>query len=324
MERVSFDQELHFKAWCEACSDLTHIDRYCSSPFWGIPLCAAFQDDGDIFVYRAAEDHFAVFCERQVKGGVLILPADGMWLLGTPIMSNQPTAFFKELVRYWAANPHPAGVRQILIGGLYEQSSLLRSNFWKPLGGWELDDSQRMVASLDGGLDGFLSRRSRNFRSRLRRTVKAAEQDQLIVEPMEKSPSEGDCRVILERIFAIESRCWKGQKGQGINTGGMRRFYELMIPLLARHGNLRGLFLTRDGQDCAYLFGAHFNGYFRGLQFSFCSNETLGLGNVCQYHMINSLLEEGCGLYDLGQGMAYKKRWSEHHISSRSFVFQIA
>ncbi len=324
MERVAFEEELHFESWSKACSGLPHLDRYCSSPYWGVPLCKAFQADGELFVYRNSAEDFAVFCERPVQGGVLVLPADGMWLLGTPILSPHPASMLAALIRYWAANPHPSGLRQILVGGIYSSSRLIATRFWERLGGWELESSQRMVASLEGGFDGFMSRRSKNFRSRLRRTVKAASKEGVEVEFMPHQGGDSTCSQLLKRIFEVEAGCWKGQKGQGINSGGMRLFYEEMVPRLAAHGRLRGLFLRQGGEDIAYLFGALFDGYFRGLQFSYRSTHDAGLGNVCQYHMLRSLVEEGCTDYDLGQGMKYKKRWSEQHIESRSFVVQLS
>ena len=323
MDRVAFEEELHFEPWSKACSGRRDLDRYCSSPYWGVPLCKAFQGDGELFVYQSSSENFAVFCERPVQGGVLVLPADGMWLLGTPILSPRPASMLGELIRYWAANPHPLGLRQVLIGGVYPASRLVASRFWERLGGWEIESSQRMVASLEGGFEGFMSRRSKNFRSRLRRTVKAAARDDIEVEFMPRQAEADECSRLLSRIFEVEAACWKGQKGQGIDSGGMRVFYENMIPRLAAHGRFRGLFLRQAGIDVAYLFGAFFDNYFRGLQFSYRSNHDEGLGNVCQFYMIQSLVDEGCTDYDLGQGMKYKTRWSEQHLESRSFVIQL-
>jgi len=300
------------------------LDNYCSSPYWGVPLDKAFHSGGELVCYRApGEANLAVFYEREVQGGTLLVPPDAFWLLGSPLLGPDPRAQLGELLRFWSAHPSPQGIRQVLISGLYPDHPLLDVRFWEPLGGWEIETSQRMVASLEGGVDGFMSRRSKNFRSRLRRTIKAATASGLEVEPMPVSCSAAEANAILERVFEIESRSWKGLSGQGIDQGNMREFYRCMVPLLASKGRLRGLFLTRDGSDKAYLFGGLFDDCFRGLQFSFLNTETIGLGNVCQFHMLSLLCQEGCKDYDLGQGMDYKKRWSESHIVSRSFVFQV-
>lgn len=319
-----FEEEIHFDLWQKGCQQKTWLDRFCSSPYWGIPLQKAFLPQHELVVYRPSDhDSLAVFCERGMPGGRLILAADAMWMLGCPLLGEDPVALLRDLLTYWKARPAKEGLRQVLISGLYSHHPLVLSRFWEHLDGWEVDPSQRMVASLEGGLDGFLGRRSKNFRSRLRRTVRTAVQHGFEVEYFPHFSGETTVRRLLGRAFAIEERSWKGLAERGINDGSMREFYIGMLPLLARHGRLRGLFLTRDGEDYAYLFGGVFGGTFRGLQFSFVDELQLGLGNVCQYHMIANLAAEGCLRYDLGQAMEYKKRWSESWPVSRSFVFQL-
>lgn len=153
--------------------------------------------------------------------------------------------------------------------------------------------------------------------------MKKAKAAGIEVEFMPETMDRSTALAQLNRIFAIEDQSWKGIAGRGITSAGMREFYQEMIPRLAADGNFRGLYLTQDGQDLAYLFGGIFHDYFRGLQFSFHDERQIGLGNVCQYYAIGKLSEQGFRAYDLGQGMEYKKRWSEDHIQSRSFVFQL-
>ncbi|MCA9781195.1 MAG: GNAT family N-acetyltransferase [Candidatus Eremiobacteraeota bacterium] len=324
VQRTRYKEQEHFEPWKRACERRPDLDRFCSSPLWGVPLNEAFSGSIPIYVYTdlGAPGELAFFTERRVRGGVLVMPVDGMWLLGTPILSPDPQAFLSRLVKYWAHHP-VEGVRQVMVSGLYPENPLNGSEVWSRLHAWNAEPSGRMVASLEGGLDGFMGRRSKNFRSRLRRTVKAASRDGFEVEYMPETLTQDASRELMHRVFSIEERSWKGQAGRGIDSGGMRRFYELMVPRLAAEGRLRGVFLTREGRDAAYLFGAFFDRYFRGLQFSYQAEEDLGLGNVCQYHMIERLVEEGCTHYDLGQAMKYKSRWAEEEIQSFTHVFQI-
>jgi Acetyltransferase (GNAT) domain len=324
MRRVPYEEREHFELWSQNSLGYPWFDSFCSSPYWGVSLVKAFQAGGELACYLGEEEKsLSVFFERPVQGGTLILPPDGMWLLGTPLLGSRPRESLAELLQYWKQNPCPNGLRQILISGLYPDHPLLKIRFWEKLRGWEIEPSERMQASLDGGVDGFMSRRSKNFRSRLRRTVKSAADAGLDVEYWPNSCSEDEARNLMTRVLAIESKSWKGLSDLGISGGTMEQFYRLMIPKLGQDGRLRGLFLTHNGQDKAYLFGGIFGSYFRGLQFSFLNVEKLGLGNVCQYHIICRLVDEGCRWYDLGQGMDYKRRWSERHIVSRSFVFQV-
>lgn len=313
-----FEASRHWERWSDAAAQLKHSDPFCSSPYWSIPLVKAFVPQGRLMVYQQ-EDALAVMRECEVRGGHLCLPPDCMWLLGAPLMGGEQSSLVEAMIRHWSRQPD---VHQITISGLYEGHPLLVSPPWKRFSHWELEPSGRNLASLEGGVDGFLSRRSKNFRSRLRRTVKKAQGQGLCCLYMPETAYPDEVSALLDRVMSVESASWKGRSGQGINGGRMERFYRFMLPLLARDGRLRGLFLQRDGKDVAYLFGAAFAGYFRGLQFSFRDDEEIGLGNVCQYRMIERLAEQGCQAYDLGQAMAYKTRWAESQIESYSFTFQ--
>ena len=320
MERAAYSHARHWDLWEAAARRVRGADKYCSSPFWGVSVADAFIGRGDLFVYHDGAD-VGIFQEMNVEGGRLVLPCDVMWCLGSPVLAEDASDFLLRLCRFWKSNR--SGIRQITVGGLYADNPIWESPVWSLYPCWETSACGRQVASLEGGLDGFMSRRSVNFRSRLRRAVKKAESEGVTVELMPHRADSATTLALLERAMQIEARSWKGLAGHGVNRGQMRDFYRRMLPLLAEHGRLRGLFLSRDGQDLSYLFGAAFAGYFRGLQFSYLETESDSLGNVGQWKMIEHLVQEGCVAYDLGQAMAYKTRWAESTISSRSRAFQL-
>lgn len=262
-----------------------------------------------------------MFQEMDVEGGRLVLPCDTMWCLGSPILARDPGEFLLQLCSYWEQQSD--ALRQVTIGGLYQDNTAWAHPLWQVLPSWEVTRSGRQVASLEGGADGFLSRRSVNFRSRLRRAVKKTEAEGVKVEAWPHSADAATTLALHRRAMAIERQSWKGMAGQGVDRGQMFRFYEHMLPMLAANGRLRGLFLTRDGEDLSYLFGASFAGTFRGLQFSYLEHESDSLGNVGQWRMIESLVQEGCQFYDLGQAMEYKTRWAENEIASPARAFQL-
>ena len=314
---MAYSHSQHWSLWEAAAARLSLADRYCSSPYWGTALVRAFHGVANLYVYRDGPD-LAVFHELEVEGGRLVMPCDAMWTLGSPILAEDPAKFLASLCQYWESL---SGVRQVTIGGLYADNPIWSSPVWRRYPHWVLAPAGRQVASLEGGADGFLSRRSVNFRSRLRRSVKKSEADGVQLELWPQTAEPEAVESLLSRALEIEGRSWKGLTGQGVNRGQMREFYRLMLPMLARGGRLRGLFLKRDGRDLCYLFGASFSGYFRGLQFSYLESEAEGLGNVAQWHMIEQMASEGCTTYDLGQAMAYKARWAESNIASRSQAF---
>ncbi len=289
------------------------MDPFCSSPFWGVPLCAAFHPEAPIWVFQK-ERNLAVLVQHEG----LLLPPDCVWMLGGSVFGPDPGPFCYRLLKEIERDPRLP--RTVLFAGLFSGHPLICEPVWH---GWphrELAPMGRYVASLEGGIDGFLSRRSRNFRSRLNRSLKAALGGGLEPEFWQTAPDTARIDELWHRVLEIEKRSWKGLAGRGIDGSNMDRFYRTMLPLLAEYEGVRGLFLTRDGEDLAYLFGAVRHTHFRGLQFSYVDSEKGGLGNVCQYLMLEKLCEEGCLAYDLGQAMEYKARWADENILSWSYV----
>jgi hypothetical protein len=310
----------HWDLWESAAARLVLGDRYCSSPYWGLSAVQAFHGRAELAVY-SEDGAVGVFQEWDLEGGRLVIPCDVMWYLGSPILAEDATDFLGRLCDTWKRDGR---VHQVTVSGLFEEHPIWRSPTWVTYPHWEPACAGRQVASLEGGVDGFMSRRSANFRSRLRRAVKAAQGRGIEVEYWPQGPDASDAVSLLDRAMKIEANSWKGLAGMGINRGQMYAFYRCMLPLLAERGRLRGLFLTLDGRDLSYLFGASFAGYFRGLQFSYLESETESLGNVGQWMMIQRLVDEGCESYDLGQAMAYKCRWAETSIPSRGVTFQLS
>ncbi|MCA9796482.1 MAG: GNAT family N-acetyltransferase, partial [Candidatus Eremiobacteraeota bacterium] len=179
----------------------------------------------------------------------------------------------------------------------------------------------RHLFSLEEGFEGFLARRSSQFRSRLRRARKRFVREGFECEPFDPSQPPAP---LYERILAIERNSWKGMRGVGIDRGGMRRFYGAMLPRLMADNHLRLLFLTRDGEDVAYILGGVLGPTFRGLQFSFRhDHEDYSLGNVSQSLMIERLCQEGLGYYDLGTDIAYKRRWADYQQVTQTYLLVI-
>lgn len=319
MERALYSESVHWDLWEAAAARVEQADKYCSSPFWGLPLAHAFHVRSQLYIYRDGQD-LGVFQELDVEGGRVILPCDVMWCLGSPILAQDGADFLHRLSVHWEKTRQD--VYQITIAGPYTDSPIWQSRVWKMYPHWEQSAAGRQVASLEGGVDGFMSRRSTNFRSRLRRAVKKAEETGVRVEFWPHQADRQQTLELLERAMRVEQESWKGIAGQGVNRGQMNDFYRAMLPRLAARGRLRGIFLTRDGRDLSYLFGASFAEGFRGLQFSFLETESSSLGNVGQWHMLCHLVEQGCQFYDLGQAMEYKSRWAERLIptGARSFL----
>jgi CelD/BcsL family acetyltransferase involved in cellulose biosynthesis len=173
-----------------------------------------------------------------------------------------------------------------------------------------VDTTMRFVASLEGGVEGFLARRSRSMRRNLRAAVRRVEAEGVRFE--HASPNAEALPALYERILAVEARSWKGVEGVGVDSGSMEAFYRGMLPRLAERGALRVAIARHGGEDVGYLTGGVIDGHFRGLQVSYDQRfERAGLGNCLQLEMIRALVTQGVERYDLGTQSAYKQRWAE-------------
>jgi Acetyltransferase (GNAT) domain len=282
------------------------IDRFCSSTDWTLPAARGLMPSREPWL-RRGEHGYAALMRTEHAGQLWLEPLEAVWGLACPLI-GEPIRLAAEVAAELRESPAAAGAALMLCG--LERSSLrcasiaraLQSRYRLGLG----PPTRRHIASLDGGIEGFLSRRTANFRRGLRRALqKAAGENLELVE----APDADDA---WRRLLAVEQRSWKGLEGVGIAASGMLDFYRLMIPRLRRRGALRLMFAHRDGQDLAYILGGVFGDTYRGLQFSFAAElPHLSLGNLCQYWQLERLCAEGLAFYDLGAEVEYKRRWGE-------------
>jgi hypothetical protein len=184
----------------------------------------------------------------------------------------------------------------------------------------EAQPTVRAVASLEGGLDGFLGRRSSMFRRKVGRAARAAQAAAIRYERHAPTAQDEVLR-LYERAATIDDRSWKGRDEAGLRATGLYPFYERMLPRLGEIGALRIGFLVDGDRDVAYLFGGLLHGTFRGLQFAFVAGrEHESLGNVVQRCEIEHLCGEGATRYDLGTDADYKRRWAEIEDTTVSLI----
>lgn len=284
------------------------IDRFCSSTDWIVPAARGLMP-GRATWLRRGEHGYAALMRTEHAGQIWLEPLEAMWGLACPLIGD-PVPLAIELTAALRDSPAASHAAVMLCG--LERSSLrfaaaaraLASRYRLGLG----PPARRHVASLAGGADGFLSRRTANFRRALRRALSRAEDEKIELVPADLSDSDA----AYQRLLAVEARSWKGIEGVGIAASGMLDFYRFMIPRLVARGALRLMFARRDGVDLAYILGGVLGNTYRGLQFSFAADEEqLSLGNLCQYWQLERLCAEGLAFYDLGSEVEYKRRWGE-------------
>lgn len=306
--------ELHRRAGAfdRAVAATPGIDHFCSSSTWVLPAQAALMPPREPWLFCGEHGYVVMMRGRHPDGWHYIEPLESMWGLACPVIGADSEHLAPDFAALCRRRERAWDVA--LLSGLASGSALCAALVAHLAPHYELrlgPRAIRHVTDLRGGMDAFLGRRSRNFRKALRRALRGADEAGITFEPAHAT-DPGAAVDVFERIVRVEARSWKGRMGVGITAGPMHDFYRMMVPDLAEHGRLRVMFAGREGEDIGYILGAVWLDTYRGLQFSFdAAYRDLALGNLCQYHQIAELCDEGVTRYDLGTDMDYKRRWAD-------------
>lgn len=300
---AAFDADVRATPW---------IDGYCSSTDWVLPAAYGLEAGRAPWIWRGRAGWVALSMHRDPRGARVALALESMWGLSCPVVGSDRARLAREFAR--AIRAHRGEWDAIVLSGFAPAD---------PFVGWlaaELvedvhvrfaDRALRNVASLAGGFEGFLARRTRDFRRSLRRARRDAERAALEIQDLRPADDIG-ADAAYARCLAIEERSHKGRKGDGILGTSMRSFYADMARRVARRGALRARFARLEGEDVGFLLGASWERSFRALQCSYVEEHArLSIGNVLQARQIEDLCGEGVERYDLGSDVPYKRRWGE-------------
>jgi CelD/BcsL family acetyltransferase involved in cellulose biosynthesis len=295
------------------------IDRFCSSSAWILAATAALMPPRAPFSFRGQAGYFAAMRGVHPAGFPYVEPVELAWGLAAPLIGADPAALVAEVVPLLAAR---RDWQLAIFSGMTVTGPQRRALDATLPARWERRRGQptiRHVASLDGGIDGFLSRRSRDLRKSLRKSLRDAKDAGMTFESVRAPESEANA--LYDRIQAVEAKSWKSREGVGIHAGPMRAFYGTMLPRLCELGQQRTIFARLADRDVGYILGAVMAGEYRGLQFSYDADlADFGIGGLLQYHQILELCAEGIARYDLGTEMDYKRRWAEDIMETEMLV----
>lgn len=312
-------------AYDEAVLASANIDRFCSSTHWVLPAQGAFHREHTAFVATLDSGFVALSRGRTSGLGRYFAALEAMWGLACPFVGSDASKLGAEGASLLLAQRHAWDV--LWLGGIVRDGPLFKG-LVRGLGRHaELrigPVTTRHEASLEGGYEGWLGRRSPLFRKRIRQAVRGVDRSGIRLEwigGLGTDPGALDGEAIFERIHRIERRSWKGMEGTGFVQGDMYTFYRRMVPRLTRAGKLRVLFASKDGEDIAFCFGGVLGDTYRGLQNSFDDRfRELSLGNAMQANTIMRLAREGVAVYDLGSEMEYKSRWADGGLETMTLI----
>lgn len=292
------------------------IDHFCSSSAWALPAQRAFSPEATPWIYAHGEAVIALMALPMGPERVEAMPLEAGWGLAAPFAGQAPDQMAELLHRMWSESPiqidavHLSGLR---LRGVWMDAVARRFHSSHHLAVW--GGCERRIAQLNGGVEGYLGRRSAKFRASLRRAVRRADSVGVQYDYL----THGDPEQIYDRIQAIEAQGWKSAEGAGIDEGLTRTFYREIIERLLERGAFRGLFVRQGDEDIAYVFGGLWRSLYRGLQLSHRRDAAeLSPGNLAQWSLIQHLMAEGITVYDLGTDMPYKRRWAELEFNTVS------
>lgn len=302
-------------------------DPFSASTHWQLAFRSARSPSLPVLV-KATDEGLVQFGLRRTSStpGRILGPIERLWEFGANLLGPAAPDMLAEIVADLIgvegrlsmplvfSGLDPAGARLGELHARFGEHYCLRRR----------RSGVQCAASLEGGLDGFLSRRSANFRRNMRRQVRRADSAGITFERMiPQTPEAADAA--FTRMFAVELVSWKGIDQCGMEDPDTSRFYRTLLRQLARSGDARVIFAAQDGLDAGYIFGGILGDFYRGQQFSFEERFShLSIGNLLQFEQIRWLCEEGARRYDMGPlngcRMAYKRHWTEIELPIESWV----
>ncbi len=285
------------------------VSVYCSGGDWSLGAHAALSGEREL-IFAETDGHTVLLAlSPHPDGHVVLQSAECDWGFCSPVLGPDPeigarllAGALVSLAPRWrlavlsGLSPAAAARVRVLVGRRFRTA--VRPGLTS------------VSASLHGGLDGFLGRRSAHLRANLRRDSRRVREAGIVVERLCGTAAAAN---VLERASEVERRSWKsGNGGSMLSTPAFVDFYGRTLERASRGGRLRAAFAVRDGVDCAFIFGAVLGHVYRGFQLGYSREyEALGLGNQLQLALIEQLVDEGIARYDLGMAMDYKRRWSD-------------
>jgi hypothetical protein len=325
MERVELDElRRDSEAFDALAQETPHVDQYCSSSHWTLSAHEAFSPEQELFLFRSQTTWLTLTRGVSEHIGRYLSPLESMWGLASPLLGVDPVQSTLEAIEafetigdewdsLWLCGLDPNAPPFMLFARHFSEQNAV---FLGP-------PTLRHVASLDGGYDAWMARRSSGFRAKLRRALRLSESAGVEIEWLTEFSDDASRRAAFERALAVDDASWKGESAQGLRASEMATFYDRMTERLGRSGELRMMFLKLGGRDIAMGFGAQTGDALRGLQMSYVKEfASYSPGNVLQAKFIERLAAAGVQRYDLGTDLGYKGRWSEPGLETAALVIR--
>jgi len=310
--------------WNHAVSHTAQADPFCCRTEWQLSFQEAMQPDRKL-VIRETAGSIAAFAESpQSTLGKFLTPIESDWQFGCPLLGADSLELLADIIAEENLQCTGKIIRPtIFVSGLVPRSpqqKKLAERFSQDFDLRLYPPTTLCNASLEGGVDGFLSRRSSSHRRGLRKQARRAALSGITFE--RKSPaSQIEANETYTRMLAVESASWKGIGECGMTVQPSRDFYDCMLGRLAVSESARVIFARHDNKDIGFIFGGMAGKIYRGQQFSFTEEwKSFSIGNLLQLEQIIWLCSEGATRYDMGPVMEYKRHWTESSVHIETLI----
>jgi len=301
---IRFDH--HDSIWNRAVRAEDHGDPFCCRTEWQLSFHETFAPSRQLHLH-ATDSSVIAFAERQTEHVTVLEPIDCNWLFASPLLGPDAVPLLCERMASMPKSP-------VLISGVLPDSARLDELIRTFAHRCEIllvATETACIASLDGGLDGYLSRRSAKLRRGVRSALRKAQAMGVTFERHAPTDIATSDRV-YERILAVEQLSWKGIGRCGMAEPPSSTFYRVMLRRLCAARGGRVMFARHDGEDIGFILGCVGSGVYRGQQFSFVDEwRPHSIGNLLQFEQLRWLCEENVPRYDMGPLMDYKRHWTE-------------
>ena len=319
-----------YATWHSAALHSAQADPFSCTPAWQLAFHDAFGPKRRL-LFAEADGSVIALAEGLVsEEEIYITPLEPSWFFGCPLLGSNAPQLFAEAMHFFAGTYAPR-FPKVLVGGLgpgldYVQNMLNKTRM--PLQAHLVKAGIQGSASLAGGLDGYLSRRSANLRRNLKRSATKAHELGIYYERVLPS-TEDEAKATFSRMIAVERTSWKGIDHCGMAEPGICDFYAFLLLRLAPENGARVIFARCEDTDVGFIFGGLAGDIYRGQQFSYAQDcHELSLGNLMQIEKIRWLCEEGVQRYDMGPldgpKMQYKTHWTETAFPIRTWLIEKA
>jgi len=325
--------------WNKAAMSTDQADPFCCRTEWQLSYHEAMQPDRELFV-REVPGSLVAFCaypppltsqdsSESFEFPHAYVPVESGWCFGSPLLGPDAVELLQDLVVELTPDSGDTSPT-FVISGIRPGSKQLRDIVARMGSQCEFGQGESETlcnASLEGGVDGFLSRRSKKHRRNMGKQQRRAAREGVTFE--RHAPTDvATAAAVYDRIVAIENTSWKGIGECGMSTGRSLRYYDVMLRRLAMSGGARVMFALHEGRDIGFIFGGLAGSpegvVYRGQQFSYANDwQSYSIGNLLQMEQIKWLCEDGVVRYDMGPLMDYKKHWTENQFSIAPLMLRL-